>query len=112
MPTTTALTQTNIPGRDGYERPQVSGLLTAGGVVVAVGDLELLVACWKRRSVLGCLLAAEGLPLAAFAISTESGSPAGRHASAIAVIALVIGTALDEIGPALELLLTRTQGCA
>ena len=77
MPTTPAFTQTTIPGR--LRKAPSEWTAHSWWRRVAVGDLELCIAGWKRRSVLGCLLAAEDLPLAAFAISTGSGSPA-HHA--------------------------------
>lgn len=80
-------------------------VLTAAGLFVLAGDLSLIVACWKRRSVLGGVLGACGVPLVAFAIAAGPSRGASKHALLIAAIALVIGTALYGLGQALERLL-------
>ena len=79
--------------------------LTVAGLGIAVGDVSLVVACWKRMSVLGGILGACGIPVAALAIVTGPSRGAGKHALVIAAIALVIGTALYGLGQALERLL-------
>jgi hypothetical protein len=83
----------------------VTEALTVAGLAVAAGDVSLVVACWKRMSVLGGVLGACGIPLAALAIVTGPSRGAGKHALLIAAIALVIGTALYGLGQALERLL-------
>jgi hypothetical protein len=83
----------------------VSVALTAAGLAVAAGDLSLIVACWKRRSVLGGVLGACGIPPVALSIAAGPSHGAGVQALLIAAIALVIGTALYVLGQALERLL-------
>ena len=83
----------------------MSGALTAAGVVVAVGDVSLIVGCWKSRTVLGGVLGACGVPLVAFAISAGSSRRASEEALLIAAIALVIGTALYALGQVFDRLL-------
>jgi hypothetical protein len=83
----------------------VTVALTAGGAAVALANVWLLAACWKRRSVLAGLLGAVGIPLAAFAIATGSGRRGGDYALAGSAIALLIGGALFGIGQAVERLL-------
>jgi hypothetical protein len=87
---------------------EVSGLLTAAGLVVAVGDLALLAGCWKQRSVLGGLPAVAGLALVALATLAESGGQTSADELAIAAVALVLGTVLFAIAQALERLLDRS----
>jgi hypothetical protein len=83
----------------------VSGLLTAAAPIVAGGDVALVVACWKRTSVLGGLLAAAGLPLVVLATLAESEGHAGADELLLAAVALALGTVLFAIGQALERLL-------
>jgi hypothetical protein len=77
----------------------------AAGVAIAAGNLALLVRCWKRRSVLGGMLAALGLPLALFAVVSGVTRGAGEDALVGALIALVVGTALYFLGQAVQRLL-------
>jgi hypothetical protein len=83
----------------------VSGALTAAGLVVVAGDLALIVACWKRRSVLGGVLGACGIPLVALSIASGPSRAAGQQSLLIAAFALVIGTALFSLGQTLERML-------
>jgi hypothetical protein len=83
----------------------VTGALTAAGLVVAAGDLALIVACWKRRSVLGGVLGTCGIALVALSIASGPSGGAGERALLIAAIALVIGTALYGLGQTLERML-------
>ena len=69
-------------------------MLTAASVAVASGDLCLVVVCWKRRSVLGGVLAAVGVSLVLLAIGAGPARVRGEQALAVAAILLVIGTAL------------------
>ena len=77
----------------------------AAGVAIAAGNLALLVRCWKRRSVLGGMLAALGLPLALLALVLGATRGAGEDALVGALIALVVGTALYLLGQAVQRLL-------
>ena len=52
--------------------------VVAAGVVIALGNLLLLLICWKRRTALGGLLAAVGVALVAFAIARVPGSQPRR----------------------------------
>ncbi len=80
-------------------------MLAAGAVSIAVADLWLVVICWRRRTVLGGVAAAVGIPFVAFAIIS---GPSGRTAKAavlVALIFLIVGSALYGLGQALERLL-------
>ena len=77
----------------------------AAGVAIAAGNLTLLVLCWKRRSVLGGMLAALGLPLALFAVVSGPTRGAGEDALVGALIALAVGTAIYFLGQAVQRLL-------
>jgi len=79
--------------------------LTVAGLVVAAGDVSLVLACWKRRSVLGGVLGACGIPLVALAIVTGPSRGTSKQALVIAALALVIGTALYGLGQVFERLL-------
>jgi hypothetical protein len=68
----------------------------------------LLAADWKRRAVLGGLLAAAGLPLVVLAMLAESAGHAGADELLLAAVALALGTVLFVIGQALERLLDRS----
>jgi hypothetical protein len=83
----------------------VATALTAGGLVVVVGDVALVAACWRHRSVLGGLLGVAGIPLVAIAIASGPSHGVGEDALLLAAIALVIGTALYVLGQALWRLL-------
>jgi hypothetical protein len=84
----------------------------AAGVAIAAGNLRLLGLCWKRRSVLGGVLAAVGLPLASYAIVSGPTRGVGEGALVAAVIALVLGSALYFLGQALQRLLDEDPGDA
>lgn len=82
----------------------MTAILGAGGAAILLADISLLTVCWKRASVLGGLLAAAGIALVGFAFATGL---AGGAASllVIALISLIIGTALYGLGQRLEHLL-------
>jgi hypothetical protein len=83
------------------------GALTAAGVAVAVGDLWLVVICWKSRSILAGFLAATGIPIVLW---TVVGDPAQTHREAVLVItaiALVVAFALYGLGQSIQRLLDR-----
>jgi len=82
----------------------------AACIVLAAGNLALLVLCWRRRSVLGGVLAALGLPAALFAVVSGPTHGAGEGALAGALTALVLGTALYLLGQALQRLLDEDPG--
>jgi hypothetical protein len=79
--------------------------LTAAGVVVAVGDLALIVACWRTRTALGGALGAAGMALAVFGVASGASGLASEYSIAIAAVTLGLGTALYIIGQVLERLL-------
>jgi hypothetical protein len=82
------------------------GALTAAGLAVAVGDLWLVVICWRSRSVLAGFLGATGIPIVLFALA----GPAREHRDAavlIAAITLVVGIGLYGLGQSIQRLLDR-----
>ena len=79
--------------------------LTAAGIVVALADLALIVACWKSRTVLGGVMGAAGLALVVLAVARVASGSASEYLIAIAAVTLVIGTTLYIIGQSLERLL-------
>jgi len=79
--------------------------LIAAGVLIALGDVALVVTCWRDRTVLGGLLGATGIPLVVFAAASGFARNASRYALLGAGIALAIGTALYGFGRVLERLL-------
>ena len=91
----------------GAETAGVSGalLLAAAGVVVAEG--WLLVACWRRRSVLGGVCALTGMPLIAFALASGLTGEPGRGALIISVVVLSIGIVLLGLGQTVQRLLDK-----
>ena len=80
--------------------------LTAGALVIAAGNLSLLLISWRRRSVLAGILAVVGFLLLALALATGRSRTASELVLTAAV-ALVIGTALYAIGQVLERLLEQ-----
>jgi hypothetical protein len=79
--------------------------LIAAGVLIALGDVCLVVTCWRNQVVLGGLLGAAGIPLVVLAATSGFDDSASKYALLGAGIALVIGTALYGLGHALERLL-------
>jgi hypothetical protein len=80
--------------------------LTAAGLAVAVGDLWLVVICWRSRSVLAGFLGATGIPIVLFAVA----GPARDHREAavlIAAITLLVGIGLYGLGQSIQRLLER-----
>jgi hypothetical protein len=75
--------------------------LAAGGVAVAAGDVVLLAISWRSRTVLGGLLGAVGLPIVGFALVSGPSSESVA-ALVIALVLLVVGSALYGLGQALE----------
>jgi hypothetical protein len=83
----------------------VTAAHTTAGLLIAVADLALVIACWKRRSVLGEMLGAAGIPLAGYAITAGTRRGTSKDALLIAALALGIGCALYGLGQLLERLL-------
>ena len=77
----------------------------AAGVVIALGNVLLLVICWKRRTALGGLLGAVGVALVAFAIARVPSRGVGELALWAAVGTLLFGSALYALGQLFERLL-------
>ena len=82
-------------------------MLAAGVVAVAIADLSLVAICWRRRTVLGGVAAAVGIPLVAFAIiiSGLRGRAATAAVLLVALIFLIVASALYGLGQAFERLL-------
>lgn len=80
-------------------------LLAAAGGAIAAGDLWLVVVCWKRRTVLGGLAGAVGIPLVALAIASGARDSAGEGALVIALVLLFVGVGLYVLGQVFERLL-------
>jgi membrane-bound ClpP family serine protease len=79
--------------------------LTAAGLVVALGDIALIVASWKTRTALGGVLGVAGMVLAVYGVARGPSGTTGEYSIAIAAFTLVIGAALYIIGQTLERLL-------
>ena len=79
--------------------------LTAGGVLIALGDVALVAICWRDKSVLGGMLGLVGIPLALFSRLDAGTRASSEQALVIAAGALVLGAALVALGRALERLL-------
>ena len=75
------------------------------GVGIALGNLLLLLICWKRRTALGGLLGAVGVALVALAIARVHSRGAGELALWAAVGTLLFGSALYALGQLFERLL-------
>ena len=80
----------------------MSAALIAAALLVALGDLALVAASWKSRTVLGGVLGAVGVVLVGFAVVRGAAGGIGEHAVVIAGVTLVIGAALYTLGQALE----------
>jgi len=81
--------------------------LTAAALAVAVGDLWLVVTCWKTRSVLAGFLAATGAAIVLLAVVAGAAGNYRAAALAIAAIMLATGVALYRLGQLMERLLDR-----
>ena len=79
--------------------------LTAGGVLIALGDVALVAISWRDKSVLGGMLGLVGIPLALFSRLDAGTRASSEQALVIAAGALVLGAALVALGRALERLL-------
>jgi hypothetical protein len=92
-----------VAGRFGEEL-DVATLIAASGLI-ALGDIALVVICWRSRTVLGGLLGVAGIPLVVFAAVPGFGRGESKDALLGAGIALAIGAALYGLGHVLERLL-------
>ena len=79
--------------------------MVAAGVAIALGNLSLLVICWKRRTALGGLLGAVGVGLVAYALARGPTRGAGELALLAGVGTLLLGSALYALGQLFERLL-------
>ncbi len=79
--------------------------ILAAAVVVADG--WLVVACWRRRSVLGGLCALTGAPLVALALAAGLSGGTGRGALIISIVVLLIGIVLLGLGQTVQRLLDQ-----
>jgi len=79
--------------------------LTAGGVLIALGDVALVAISWRDKSVLGGVLGLVGIPLVLFSRLGAGTRASSEQALVIAAGALVLGAALVALGRALERLL-------
>jgi 4-hydroxybenzoate polyprenyltransferase len=80
----------------------LAAALTAAALLIAIADLALVVACWKRRTVLGAVLGATGVPLVGVAIARGASRGAGEDSILIAGLMLGIGAVLYTLGRVLE----------
>ena len=81
------------------------GALAAVGVAIAAADVLLVAICWKSRTVLGGVAGVVGIPLVVFAIASGLTGSVAEAALVIALISLIVGTALYGLGLAFERLL-------
>ena len=79
--------------------------LAAGAGAVALGDLWLAAVCWRLRTALGGAAAIVGLGLVAFAAARGAAGAGAQAAVLIALLFLVLGTALLGLGRLLTQLL-------
>jgi hypothetical protein len=84
----------------------MTGALTAGGVVIAVGDLWLIAVCWRQRAVLAGVLGVAGIALAVFAIVSGRTVEPAEGTLTVALALLIIGAGLYRLGQATERLLS------
>lgn len=72
---------------------------------VAVGDLALIVVCFRRRAVLGAVAGLAGVGAVVLAAVHGWSGPVAEAAVVIAAILLIVGAVLLALGEALERLL-------
>ena len=80
-------------------------LILAAAAVVVAADGWLLVACWRRRSVLGGLCALTGAPLVGFALASGLTGGTGQGTLIASVVVLLIGIVLLGLGQTVQRLL-------
>jgi len=90
--------------------PHDATSLIAAGVLIALGDVWLVVTCWRSRTVLGGLLGVAGILLLVFVAVSGFGRGASKYAVLGAGVALAIGTALYGLGRVVERLLDEKPG--
>lgn len=83
----------------------MTALFAAGSAAIAVGDLWLVVVCWKRRAVLGGVAGVAGIPLVALAIASGLSGSASEGALVVALALLIVGVGLYVLGQDFERLL-------
>jgi hypothetical protein len=76
-----------------------------GAALIGAAGLCLVVVCWTTRTVLGGLLGATGIGLAAFAAASSAKGGYGKAALILALVLLIIGVVLYRLGQAFERLL-------
>jgi hypothetical protein len=79
--------------------------LTIAGSLVALGDLALVVICWRRRAVLGGVLGTAGFVLAVLGLVRGAPHLYSDYPLLLAGVMLGIGTVIYLIGQVLERLL-------
>ncbi len=85
----------------------MSGALILAVAAVVVADAWLLVACWRRRSVLGGLCAFSGAPLIGFALASGITGGTGQAALTLSGVVLLIGIVLLGLGQTMQRLLDQ-----
>ncbi len=85
----------------------MTGALILAAAAVVVADGWLLVACWRRRSVLGGLCALGGAPLIGFALVSGLAGGIGEAALIFSVVVLLIGIVLLGLGQTVQRLLDQ-----
>jgi hypothetical protein len=80
-------------------------LLVAEAALIGAAGLWLVVVCWATRTVLGGLLGAVGIGLAAFAAAVGPKGSYGKAALIFALVVLIVGVVLYRLGQAFERLL-------
>lgn len=88
----------------------MAGWAIAAALAVGTAHACLVVACWKRRSILGGVCGAAGVALVVFAISSGPATGTGEGSLVIALVVLLIGTVLLGIGQAVWRLLDDEGG--
>ena len=86
----------------------MTAAFAAGAAAIATSNVGLAVICWRQRTVLGGILAGAGIALVVLAIVSGVTSTVGQDALAIALVALLVGTALYGLGRAFDRLLRET----
>jgi hypothetical protein len=80
------------------------------GIAIAVGDVALVVICWKTRTVLGGLLGPISISLVVLAIVSGPARGESDYPLVGAGLALAIGMALYGIGHTVQRLLDDEPG--
>lgn len=83
----------------------MTAAVTAAGVVVAVGDLSLVIISWRSQTALAGVLGATGVPVVALAIARGARGQVSEYAIVLAAVLLGIGIVLYALGQALQRML-------